>query len=196
MQVVHPSPPQAAAWAELAEKVRAAVAGDRVQEAALCARFAPAVRTFARRRLRSAEAVEEFAQDVLLLVVQALRSGAITEPARFGGFVLGVCNNVARERARTRDRRDALWAAYASGLAPLDADLPARHRDEVAALEDCLSQLSARARVVVRHAYVDGESSQEIAVRLDVQEGHVRVIRHRALGSLRDCLSTKLGGAP
>jgi RNA polymerase sigma-70 factor (ECF subfamily) len=165
-------------------------------EAELCVRFAPAVRTFARRRLRSTEAVLEFTQDVLLLVVQALRSGAIAEPERFGGFVLGVCRNVARERARTRDRRDVLWETYGSGLASLEADVPARHADEVALLEDCLGQLSGRARLVVRHAYVDGESSQEIAARLDVQEGHVRVIRHRALGSLRDCLNGKLGDAP
>lgn len=186
-------PEQVAAWAKLAEQVRLAAAGDRAEEAALCARFAPAVRTFARRRLRTGGAVEEFAQDVLLLVVQALRSGKVSEPARFGGFVLGVCRNVARERARARDRRDALWEAYGPGLALLDADEPASHEDEVALLEDCLGQLSARSRVVVRSAYVDGESSQEIAARLGVQEGHVRVIRHRALGTLRECLGTKEG---
>lgn len=190
------APQRTESWTKLAEQVRAAGAGDRVAEAQLCVRFAPAVRTFARRRLRSTEAVLEFTQDVLLLVVQALRSGAIAEPERFGGFVLGVCRNVARERARTRDRRDVLWETYGSGLASLEADVPARHADEVALLEDCLGQLSGRARLVVRHAYVDGESSQEIAARLDVQEGHVRVIRHRALGSLRDCLSGKLGDAP
>jgi len=201
VQVVPPSPQQteqqqAQSWAQLAEKVRAAASGDRSEEAALCAQFAPAVRTFARRRLRSAEAIEEFAQDVLLLVIQALRSGTVADPARFGGFVLGVCRNVARERARLRDRRDALWEAYASGLDWMEADAPARNADEVALLEDCLGQLSARARVVVRHAYVEGESSQQIAARLAVQEGHVRVIRHRALWTLRDCLSTKLGAAP
>jgi len=201
VQVVPPSPQQtepqhAQSWAQLAEQVRAAAGGDRSEEAALCAQFAPAVRTFARRRLRSAEAVDEFAQDVLLLVVQALRSNAISEPARFGGFVLGICRNVARERARTRDRRDALWAAFAADLEWMEAETPSRHADEVALLEDCLGQLSGRARLVVRHAYVDGESSQEIAARLAVEEGHVRVIRHRALGTLRDCLSTKLGAAP
>ncbi|HSC86211.1 MAG TPA: sigma-70 family RNA polymerase sigma factor [Polyangiaceae bacterium] len=203
MQATPPSPQPAdseepsrvEAWAELGEKVRAASTGDRAQEAELCLRFAPAIRTFARRRLRSAEAVEEFAQDVLLLVVQALRAGAIAEPARFGGFVLGVCRNVARERARTRDRRDTLWEAYANGLACMEAEQPAQNADEVALLEDCLSQLSSRARMVVRHAYVDEESSQEIAVRLGVQEGNVRVIRHRALGALRECLGTKMGAA-
>lgn len=184
-----------APWAELAELVGQALAGDRAAEAALCRRFAPAIRTFARRRLRSSEAVEEFTQDVLLVVIQALRTGGVSEPARFAGFVLGVCRNVARERARVRDRRAALWEAYASALEPLASEQPARHADEVALLEDCLSQLSARARDVVRHAYVDGESSREIATRLHLQEGHVRVIRHRALSSLRDCLSAQLGGS-
>lgn len=195
MQAVPQSPEIVATWAKLAEQVRAAAAGDRAEEAALCARFAPAVRTFARQRLRSPEAVEEFAQDVLLLVLQALRAGSVSEPERFGGFVLGVCRNVARERARTRERRDALWQAYAPGLAFLEADSPQTSADEVALLEDCLGQLSARARVVVSQAYVQGESSQQIAERLGVQEGHVRVLRHRALGALRDCMTSKVGGA-
>jgi len=185
-----------ATWSELAQLVQRAAARDREAEAALCARFAPAVRTFARRRVRSAEAVEEFTQDVMLAMIQALRTGSVSEPERFAGFVLGICRNVARERSRVRDRRAALWEAYGSSLEPSRGVEPTRDADEIALLEDCLSQLSARSREVVRHAYVGGESSQEIAQRLQLQEGHVRVIRHRALAALRDCLHAQPGGAP
>ncbi|MBC7172337.1 MAG: hypothetical protein H5U40_07930, partial [Polyangiaceae bacterium] len=47
--------------------------GERDAEAILCARFAPLIRTFARRRVRSEDTVDEFAQDVLHVVVQAQR---------------------------------------------------------------------------------------------------------------------------
>src|SRR3954471_9943794 len=88
--------------------IAAAGAGDRTAEAALIRRFAAAVRTYARRRLRTADAVDEFAQEVFLRFVQALRAGQISEPERAGGFVLGICKNIARERARLADRRSAL----------------------------------------------------------------------------------------
>jgi RNA polymerase sigma-70 factor (ECF subfamily) len=195
MQEQPSRPETSAAWSELAQLVQRAASLDGAAEAMLCGRFVPAVRTFARRRVRSAEAVEEFTQDVMLAVIQALRTGSVSEPERFAGFVLGVCRNVARERARVRDRRAALWEAYGSSLEPSPGVDVTRDADEIALLEDCLSQLSARSREVVRHAYVGGESSQEIALRLELQEGHVRVIRHRALGALRDCLHAQPRGA-
>ena len=87
--------------------ITAAHAGDRRAEGALITRFAAAVRTYARRRLKTADAVDEFAQEVFLRFVQALRAGQISEPERAGGFVLGICKNVARERDLQQKQRDA-----------------------------------------------------------------------------------------
>src|SRR5262245_20575221 len=77
--------------------VARAAEGDRAAETALCARFAGAVRLFARRRLRAHDAVEEFAQDVMLALVEALRAGSVEDPQRLGGFVLGICRNLAKD---------------------------------------------------------------------------------------------------
>jgi RNA polymerase sigma factor (sigma-70 family) len=169
--------------------VAAAAAGDRDAEAVLCRRFAAAVRTFARRRLRGADAIDEFAQDVLLRFVQALREGAVGEPDRVGGFVLGICRNLARERARSRDRRAALWEQFGAVVEAAD-ETPMGH--DFARLEDCLSQMTLRSREVIRHAYVDGATSGEIAAKLSMSEGNVRVVRHRALEALRECMSGKM----
>src|SRR5689334_8242197 len=92
-------------------------------EALLCRRYAPAVRTFWRRRLRGAE-VDELTQETMLRFVQAVRKGAITDPERIGGFVLGICRNLARERVRVAERRTELFAELSSALASLD-DEPA-----------------------------------------------------------------------
>src|SRR5688500_13823095 len=128
--------------------VVAAAAGDRQAEGALCRKFAPAVRTFWRRRLHGAE-VDELTQDVFLRFIQALRTGAVTEPARVGGCVLGICRNLARERARVQERRTELFAEFGSALASLD-DQPELARYQLAQLEDCLSQMTQRSRAVIR----------------------------------------------
>ena len=171
--------------------VAAAAAGDTRAEAELCRRFAVAIRTFARRRLRGADAVEEFAQDVMLRLVQALRAGAVEDPERIGGFVLGICRNLARDRARASERRAGLWeqfgAVVEAAVEPVE-----RSPMEVAHLEDCLSQMTLRAREVLRHAYVDGASSAEIAAAMAISEGNVRVVRHRALEALRTCLTARM----
>lgn len=171
--------------------VSAAVAGDRRAESALITRFAAAVRTYARRRLKGADAVDEFAQEVFLRFVQALRAGQISEPERVGGFVLGICKNLARERARSAERRTELWAQFGDALASL-TEQPELASYQLSQLEDCLSQITQRSREVIKHAFVDGESAAEIAKRLEMSEGNVRVVRHRALEALRTCMTQKI----
>ena len=171
--------------------VVAGAAGDRQAEAALCHRFAPAVRTFARRRLRTNDAVEEFAQDVFLRFVEALRAGQVAEPERVGGFILGICKNLARERARNAERRAQLWEQFGSALATL-SDEPTLAAYQLAQLEDCLSQMPQRSREVIRFAFIDGQPAAAIASRLAMSEGNVRVVRHRAIEALRECMSTKV----
>ena len=167
--------------------VNLAATGDRRAESILCRRFAPAVRTFWRRRLKG-DAVDEASQDVFLRLVQALRSGAVNDPVRVGGFVLGICRNLARERARSQERRQELWEQFGSALASLE-DEPERARYQLAQLEDCLSQMTQRSRDVIRHSFLDAHSAAEIAARMALSEGNVRVVRHRALDSLRECMS-------
>jgi RNA polymerase sigma-70 factor, ECF subfamily len=170
--------------------VGAAAAGDRRAETVLCRKFAAAVRTFWRRRLSGAE-VDELAQEVMLRFVQALRTGAVAEPERVGGFVLGICRNLARERVRVAERRAELWQQFGDALASLQ-DEPKLGSYQLAQLEDCLSQITQRSRDVLRQAYVDGRSAAEIAEQLAMTEGNVRVVRHRALEAMRSCMSQKV----
>jgi len=169
--------------------------GDRRAEAALCRRFLPAVRSFARWRLRTPDAVAEFTQDVLLLVLEALRRRAIEDPARLGGFVLGVCRNVALDRVRQRERRQLLWQQYGAAWENIEERMPGT--DEVPGydiihLEDCLNRLSQRARDVVRLAYAEAKSHREIADHLATTEANARVLRHRTLLTLRSCMSDRM----
>ncbi len=164
--------------------------GDRSAETMLCSRLAPAIRAFARRRLQSADAVRDFQQDVLMLFVEALRRGAVEDPPRVGGFVLGICKNVARERARRRDRRDELWELFSADITPLDVGPPEHATVDVLRLEACLTQLSQRARDAIRLAYAEQKSHAEVAAFLNISESNARVLRHRTLHALRECMET------
>jgi RNA polymerase sigma factor (sigma-70 family) len=176
----------------LAQLAARAHQGDRRAEATICERLTPAIRAFARRRVIGIDAINEFTQDVLVLLVRALREGTVRDPNALGGFALGLCRNLALERARRRERRDSLWAQYGADLAPLEIAPDAPSSRAVAQLEDCLSQLSRRARDVVRLSYVESWPHAEIAKALNVTENAARVLRHRTLNSLRDCMQGKL----
>lgn len=183
---MHASVPPLESVASLVERARRPD-GDREAETELCRRFTPAVHAFARRRLRSREAVDEFTQDVFLTFIEALRRSSIEDPARVAGFVLGICRNLSLDRARSRERRTALWETYGHVFASEPAeDSPA---PDAMKLEDCLAQLTQRARDVIRFSYVEALSHDEVAQRLAISEVNARVLRHRTLGALRECMS-------
>lgn len=176
----------------LGDDLQRVKAGDRAAETELCARFLPAMRLFARRRLRTKDAVDEFVQDVLLVLVEAMRRGAVEDPERLGGFVLGICKNLARDRAKQRDRRNELRERFGADLVPADADTPGIDSDDYMHLADCVSALSLRSRTLIHLAYFEMKSHQEIAEQLAVTEANARVMRHRTLSALRDCMKKPL----
>jgi RNA polymerase sigma-70 factor, ECF subfamily len=176
----------------VSELVLAAGRGERQAEEVLCRRLAPVVRAFARRRLRGADAVEEFAQDALLLMIEALRQRRVEQPERIGGFVLGICRSLAFDRARQRERREALWQQYGSALQVISLEAVEREPYEIAHLEDCLSQLSKRSRDLLRLGYVESRAHDEVAAELQISPSNARVLRHRTLASLRECMSKRM----
>ena len=100
--------------------------------------------------------------------------------------MLGICRNLAREGARRDERRRALWERHGPVLEAVRAY--ERPTLRVARLEDCLSQLTGRAREVLHRSFCLDESAGEIASNLGILETNVRVIRHRSLRALRLCL--------
>jgi RNA polymerase sigma-70 factor (ECF subfamily) len=182
------SPPESSV--EASELAARALRGDRAAEARLCLRLAPAIRAFARRRLRNHDATGEFQQEVLLTFVEALRLGRVEEPARIAGFVLGICRNLALDRAREHERRARLWEIYGEAVSACDATTPSEVTIEIMRLEDCLTELSHRARQAVWLSYGELLSHAEVSARLGVSESNARVLRHRALHALRECVST------
>ncbi len=187
LSVTDPAQADATEAAVLAAR---ALAGDRAAEARLCLRLAPAIRAFARRRLRSTGASGEFQQEVLLIFVEALRKGQLEDPARVAGFVLGICRNLALDRVRERERRGKLWELCGETVSACDVVQPAEVTLEIMRLEDCLTELSHRARQAVWLSYGELLSHAEVSTRLGISEGNARVLRHRALSALKQCVAS------
>ena len=59
------------------------------------------------------------------------------------------------------------------------------------ALVLCLGTLDERSRQVVTLTFNDECQTEEIATRLAMTAGNVRVIRHRAVAALRRCLDAR-----
>ena len=161
------------------------------QEAELYRRFAPRVRLYGRRHLQDEAASDDLAQDVVLLTIDRLRAGEVRNPESIGSFILGASRMMARAEQRVTRRRGALAARYMS--APADVSPPPCDALGASRVAACLGALPERDRLVLTLTYYADQDAPRIAVALGVSAGAIRVIRHRAMGRLRDCV---LGGEP
>jgi RNA polymerase sigma-70 factor (ECF subfamily) len=62
-----------------------------------------------------------------------------------------------------------------------------RHHDD-ALLTRCVQSLKERERAVVLMTFYDEQTGADVASFLGVSETNVRVIRHRAIHQLRECM--------
>lgn len=157
----------------------------RSAEAALCERFGPRIRLYGLRHLRDADRAADLVQAVLLAVLTAARAGRVEDPDVVDRFVLGTCRNTV---LRLKGQAARTQPATAEELADVLPPLPAFEAIDTAALYRCLKALEPRARTVVILSFREDRSADQIAVRLQTTPGNVRVLRHRALASLRHCL--------
>lgn len=155
-------------------------------EAELYRRLAPRVRLYGLRHLRDEQAAADLAQQVLLMTIQKLRAGELREPERVISFVFGARRMVALELRRGRARHDRLLQQYGEDLAVADASVRPRLDNERLALG--LDLLPERERSVLLLTFYEDRRADEVAAAPGLTAGNVRVIRHRGLERLRDCV--------
>jgi RNA polymerase sigma-70 factor, ECF subfamily len=161
----------------------------REAEAELCRRMAPRILLYGLRHLRDKHAAEDLVQQVLVTTLEALRAGRLREPGKLASFVLGTCRMTVLDLRRNAQRKGRLLEQYG-------ADLPALVQPSLPRLDDedlrrCVQSLKERERAVVVMTFYDEQTGADLARFLGVSEANVRVIRHRAIHQLRQCL----GGA-
>jgi len=172
---------------ELARRIAAGANEAKEAEAQLYRRLAPRVRLYGRKHLRDDHAAADLAQQVLLMTIQKLRAGQLREPERVISFVFGMCRMVAMDLRRGQLRHERLLEQYGLDLTIADASIaPQLDRDRLAS---CLDRLSERERSVMLMTFYEDRQADEVAGLLGLTAGNVRVIRHRALGRLRNCMT-------
>ncbi len=186
VQLPDPSAQPVIDEAALARRIAASSQGDPDAEAALCRRFAPRIRLFGLKRLRSEAAAADLVQDVLMLTLQKLRTGAVTEPERITSFVLGIARQMIIDARRTAGRRERLLESFALDVEPANEE-PVDEPD-AARLGNCLQALPERERSVLVMTFYDDCGAEILSSRLGLSPNNVRVIRHRGLKHLRDCM--------
>jgi RNA polymerase sigma-70 factor (ECF subfamily) len=169
--------------ADLAVRV---AAGDRDAEAELFRRLGPRVRLYGLRHLRDGAAADDLVQDVMILTFDGLRDGKVREPERLASYVLGTCRRVVAAQWREGQRRHRILEKHRHELTAVPSEPePAIDLDRLTA---CLERVSERERTVLVLTFHSDRSADEIAVELGMSAGNVRVVRHRALARLRDCM--------
>ena len=171
---------------------RIAAAGSRIDshaESELYRLLAPRVRLYGRRHLRDDEAAADLAQHVMMMTIEKLRAGELREPERVVSFVFGTCRSVTLEAFRGDRRREALLEKYGGDLEIADIAVPPR-LDE-ARVAACLERLAERERSVLILSFYEEEPAERVGESLGLAAGHVRVIRHRAMQRLRECVMGK-----
>jgi RNA polymerase sigma-70 factor (ECF subfamily) len=171
-----------------AELARRVAQGAPEAEAELYRRLAPRVRLYGLRHLRDQQAAEDLMQQVMWTTIESLRAGRVQEPERLASFVLGTCRLVVLDLRRGQARRERLLERFAKEMATTPPQEPLEDLDR---LRGCLEKLAERERSVLVMTFYAEQATEEVAAHLGLTTGHVRVIRHRALGRLRDCLEGK-----
>ena len=173
--------------ADLARRIAAAGARrDPEAEAELCGRFAPRIRLFGLRHLRSEAAAADLVQDVLILTLEKLRVGAVRELDKLASYVLGTCRQVVIDGRRGNNRRERILEAYAPTLPALTED--GDDALDADRLQHCLERLPERERSVLLMTFYDDRPADDVGAALGLSAGNVRVIRHRGIDRLRHCV--------
>ena len=174
--------------ATLAQRIMSrAPARDAAAEAELCRRFAPRVRLYGLRHLRSDAAAADLVQDVLLMTLQKLRDGTVREPGRLASFILGTCRQVVIDGRRGVVRRERLLETYSQDLSA-DVEEAVEPLD-TQRLQACLQRLPERERSVLLMTFYEDRPADAVGHDLGITAANVRVIRHRGIERLRECLA-------
>jgi RNA polymerase sigma-70 factor (ECF subfamily) len=148
--------------------------------------MAPRVRLYGLRHLRDEHASDDLTQQVLITTLEALRAGRLREPEKLASFVLVMCRMTVLDLRRNAQRKERLLEQFGADLlAPVPLPMPNVDHEQ---LTRCVQNLKERERTVVVLTFYDEQTGADVARFLGVSEANVRVIRHRAIHQLRDCM--------
>jgi RNA polymerase sigma factor (sigma-70 family) len=179
--------PEAATHARYADLVHGICSGQKSSEAELYALLDSGIRFYLARRLKPAH-IRDRVHDIFVIIVGAIRSNRLREPARLMGFIHTVAARQAfayiREESRSR------WEDSAGESMRSICD-PDRDPEERCALEQrvqllrkALGQLNELDRDILDRFYLREQSKEQICGELRLTPTQFRLRKSRALDRL------------
>ena len=165
----------------LAQGMRAAQGGDKAAYALVLREVQAALRRFLARRIKSSDAVEDVAQEILISIHSVRHTYRPDQP--FGPWMYAIARNRLADYWRKQFRLRAEIPTELETMSVAEAERPDRSlSDQMAA---ALGALSESQRSIVTMLKIDGLSIRETADKMGMTEGAVKVAAHRAYGMLR-----------
>jgi RNA polymerase sigma-70 factor (ECF subfamily) len=166
-----------------------AQAGDREAFRVLVMETQSAVRLTIAWRACSQDMVEEVLQATFVAAFQSLQ--AYRPEGTFAAWLKGIARNLIAKELQSRRRQVELHGNLVDRalLTPETDD----HDDDgvVAALQDCLTHLSPRARLLVERRYADDLPLAVIAQQFKQKANTIATILMRIRSELHDCMAAK-----
>ena len=167
--------------------MRAAVSGDAKSYKTLLEVLPGVLRSVTRRGYArfgvEPNDVEDVVQEVLLAIHLKRHTWRVGAPV--APWVMAIARHKLIDALRRRGRQ--VHIPLESVMDVLEAVAPETQPDRQTDLHDALrllDQLRPRQREIVRSISIDGHSIRDVAHRLDMSEGAVRVVLHRALKTM------------
>jgi RNA polymerase sigma-70 factor (ECF subfamily) len=172
-----------------------APARDATAESELCRRLGPRIRLYGLKHLRSEAAALDLMQDVLIMLLDKLREGAVREPSQVASFALGTARQTVIDWRRSGARRSRILEKFPVDLVPAESAEEGTEPIDMERLRGCIGALPERERTVLVMTFYDDRPADAVAQELRLSAGNVRVIRHRGLERLRACMTAAEGAA-
>jgi len=179
----------AKSWRDLAGRVQN---GDPAAEEEFSAHFHPRILAMAVVRLRDREAAREIAQESLLAVLLALRSGKLREPEKLPGFVSGTVRNLINNYFRSLQARGSPVALDPDTPSQTDPAIEAELEEQRRMVREALARIDARDRLILLLTLVEGMNPRDIAPRVGLSPENVRTRKMRAIRQVTEDLGKKL----
>jgi RNA polymerase sigma-70 factor (ECF subfamily) len=169
--------------------VRRLTNGDSIAANHFAAYFGDLLYLKLRMRMRSIHLIDDIRQETLTRVLEILRVGeGVERPERFGAFVNGVCNNVARELCRLDERTEPWDEGNMEEPTDPSTDLDAYLITAEMKLEirRILAELPDKDRQILQAIYLDDIDKASLCRMFHVNPNYLRVLVYRAKSQFRE----------
>lgn len=175
-----------------AEYVERLIEGHEDVERHFFAYFGPLLIAKIRRDFRARELADDVAQETFLRVVRNLRRdpNLLEQPAKLGGYVLGVCNLVLLELSRAEYRYQGMdgWQDQRPDPRISQVDEMVREQRRKA-VREAIDGLSDKDRLLLREIYIEERDKDEVCSDLGIERSYLRVLLHRAIQRCKAALA-------